>query len=100
MDFSLGNYTYLLLLLLLPLLGVVLLRFIKWRNRRKSVFAESSFQESLFPKTGFFSKIFSGLYLLAFLFLIFAMIAYNLMSLFRTFVLQEKTQKKAFNTQI
>ncbi len=74
MDFSLGNYTYLLLLLLLPLLGVVLLRFIKWRNRRKSVFAESSFQESLFPKTGFFSKIFSGLYLLAFLFLIFAMI--------------------------
>lgn len=74
MDWSLGNYWYLLLLLVIPLIGMILIAFVKWRNARKSIFAEQRFQGELFEKTNKFSKIFPVLYLLAFTFLIFSII--------------------------
>lgn len=74
MDWSLGNYWYLLLLLVIPLIGVILIAFVKWRNARKLLFAEQRFQDELFEKTNKFSKIFPALYLLAFTFLIFSIV--------------------------
>ena len=74
MDWSLGNYWYLLLLLVIPFMGVILIAFVKWGNARKSLFAEQRFQDELFDKTNKFSKIFPGLYLLAFTFLIFSIV--------------------------
>jgi len=74
MNWSLGNYWYLLLLLLLPLLGFLLVRFLKWNNRKREVFADSQFHESLFEKKSGFTKFFPALYLIATLFLIFSII--------------------------
>lgn len=74
MDWYLGNYWYLLLLLLLPLLGFLLVHYLKWKNKRKIIFAASQFHEDLFEKKSGFSKIFPTLYLLGTLFLIFAII--------------------------
>lgn len=74
MDWYLGNYWYLLLLLLLPLLGIVLVHYLKWKNKRKNIFADSQFHEGLFEKRSGFTKVFPTLYLLGTLFLIFAII--------------------------
>ena len=74
MDFSIGNFWYLFLLLLLPIVAVLIFGFIKWKFESKNVFAEAKFQRELFPKENKFSKIIPILYLLAFLFLIFAMV--------------------------
>ena len=74
MDFYLDNYWYLLLLLALPVLGYLLISYLKWRNRKREAFAESRFRGILFEKTPRFSKFLPVLYLLALLFLIIAMI--------------------------
>lgn len=74
MEWYLGNYWYLLLLLLLPLLAVFLVRYLKWKNRKRDLFAEGRFHEQLFEKKSGFTKFFSVLYLLGTLFLIFAII--------------------------
>lgn len=74
MDWSLGNPWYLLLLLLLPLFGICMILYIKWKNSRKERFAEPQFQEQLFEKRSAFSKIMPILYLLATLFLIFSIV--------------------------
>ncbi|KPE52104.1 vWA domain-containing protein [Chryseobacterium indologenes] len=74
MSWSLGNYWYLLLLLLLPLLASFLIRFLKWKNKRKEVFADTKFHDSLFEKKSVFTKYFPALYLLGTLFLIFSII--------------------------
>ena len=74
MDFSLGNIWYLLLLLLLPVIALLLFGFKKWKSERRNIFAEAQFQEDLFPKDHQFSKFFPVLYLLAFVFLILAMV--------------------------
>jgi Ca-activated chloride channel family protein len=74
MNWSLGNYWYLLLLLLLPLLGIMMIAFIKWKNRKKDAFAEARFQAHLFEKKSKFSKILPLLYLMATLFLILAIV--------------------------
>lgn len=74
MDWYLGNYWYLLLLLLLPLLAILLIRFLKWNNKRRNIFADSQFHEELFEKRSGFVKIFPALYLLGTLFLIFSII--------------------------
>ena len=74
MNWYLGNYWYLLLLLLLPLLGIVLLNYVKWKNRKKNVFAEARFQNELFEKKSGFSKILPLLYLIATLFLILSIV--------------------------
>lgn len=74
MDYNLGNYWYLLLLLVLPVVAVLLLHFVRWRQSRRNVFAERRFQSEFFERNKRFSKIFPVLYILAFLFLIFSMI--------------------------
>lgn len=70
MNWYFENPYYLFLLLLLPLLAVLLLYYFRWKNNRKELFAEKRFQEGLFEKKSFFSKIFPLFYLLAVLFLI------------------------------
>lgn len=74
MSWSLGNYWYLLLLLLLPLLASFLIRFLKWRNKKREIFAANEFHDSLFEKSSGFTKFFPVLYLLGTLFLIFSII--------------------------
>lgn len=46
MDWYLGNYWYLLLLLLLPLLAIFLVRYLKWK-KKKGTFADSRFHQHL-----------------------------------------------------
>ena len=74
MNWYLGNYWYLSLLLLLPLLGFLMLNFVRWKNRRKDTFAESRFQETLFEKKSRFSKVLPVLYLIATLFLVLSIV--------------------------
>ena len=74
MNWTLGNNWYLLLLLLLPLLGIIMVAYLKWKNQRKSIFAEAKFQEELFEKKSGFSKVLPVLYLLATLFLVLAIV--------------------------
>ena len=74
MNWYLGNYWYLLLLLLLPLLGIIMFQYLKWKNRKKNIFAEARFQPKLFEEKSGFSKILPLLYLLGTLFLIFSIV--------------------------
>lgn len=74
MNLSLENYWYLLLLLLIPLVGWLLFNFIKWRSRKREVFAESRFRDELFGRGSRFSRMFPLVYLAAFSFLMFAII--------------------------
>ncbi|MDR6403832.1 MULTISPECIES: VWA domain-containing protein [Chryseobacterium] len=74
MDWYLGNYWYLLLLLLLPLLAFFLVRYLKWKKQKREIFADSQFHENLFEKRSGFTKFFPALYLIATLFLIFSII--------------------------
>lgn len=74
MNWYLGNYWYLLLLLLLPLLSIIMYRYVKWKNRKKNAFAEPRFQRQIFEKNPSFSKILPLFYLLAISFLIFSMV--------------------------
>ncbi|MGA9212663.1 vWA domain-containing protein [Kaistella sp.] len=74
MNWTLGNNWYLILLLLLPLLGIIMIAYIKWKNQRKKIFAEARFQEKLFEKKYGFAKILPILYLLATLFLVLSIV--------------------------
>lgn len=74
MSWSLGNYWYLFLLLLLPLLASFLIRFLKWRKKKREIFAASQFHDNLFEKNSGFIRFFPALYLLGTLFLIFSVI--------------------------
>lgn len=74
MNWYLGNYWYLFLLLLLPLFGILMYQFKAWKNKRKNIFAESRFQNDLFPKKSGFSKLLPVLYILAGFFLIVAIV--------------------------
>ena len=74
MEFYIANYWYLLLLLVIPVVGVAMYSYVKWKKKRRSVFAETRFQEQLFEKNSSFSKFFPLMYLLAFTFLILAML--------------------------
>jgi len=74
MELYLGNYWYLLLLLLLPVLAFFLMRYLKWKKNKREVFADSRFHDALFEKKSGFIKIFPTLYFLATLFLIFSII--------------------------
>lgn len=74
MNWYLGNYWYLLLLLLLPVIGYFIIHYFRWKSKRRNIFAEDRFQELLFEKTSGFARIFPILYLLGLLFLIFAII--------------------------
>ena len=48
--------------------------YLKWKNQRKSIFAEAQFQDELFEKKSGFSKVMPVLYLLATLFLVLAIV--------------------------
>ena len=74
MELYLGNYWYLLLLLLLPVLSFFLIRYLRWKKKSRDLFAESRFQEALFEKKSGFVKVFPALYFVATLFLIFSII--------------------------
>ncbi|REC59896.1 hypothetical protein DRF65_23595 [Chryseobacterium pennae] len=74
MSWSLGNYWYLFLLLLLPLLASFLIHFLKWRKKKRDIFAASQFHDNLFEKSSGFTRFFPALYLLGTLFLIFSII--------------------------
>lgn len=74
MNWSLGNYWFLLLLLVVPAIGFLIINFFRWRSRKKDMFAESRFQNVLFQKRKPISKIFPIIYLLAIIFLIFSMV--------------------------
>ncbi|WP_045499700.1 VWA domain-containing protein [Chryseobacterium sp. StRB126] len=74
MSWSLGNYWYLFLLLLLPLLAFFLVRFFKWRKKKRDIFAAGQFHDHLFEKNSGFTRFFPALYLLGTLFLIFSII--------------------------
>lgn len=74
MNWTLGNNWYLLLLLLLPLLGIIMVAYLKWKNQRKSIFAEAKFQDELFEKKSAFSKVMPVLYLVATLFLVLSIV--------------------------
>lgn len=74
MDWYFENPFYLILLLLLLVIGWVIVRFNRWRNKRKDQFADSRFQDELFERDGAFSKLFFPLYILAFTFLIFSIV--------------------------
>ena len=74
MNWYLGNYWYLLLLLLLPLLGIIMVAYLKWKSRKKDAFAEARFQRELFEKKSRFSKILPLLYLMATFFLILSIV--------------------------
>jgi Ca-activated chloride channel family protein len=49
-------------------------QYVKWKNRRKAVFAEARFQQELFTKKSAFSKWLPILYLLGTLFLIISIV--------------------------
>lgn len=72
MDWYLDNYWYLLLLLLLPLLGIIMVQYLRWKNSKKEIFAEAKFQEELFERRSKFSRVLPLLYLLGTLFLVLA----------------------------
>ena len=74
MNWTLGNSWYLLLLLLLPLLGFIMVSYLRWKKQRKNIFAEARFQEHLFEKNSDFSRVIPILYLLATLFLAFSIV--------------------------
>ena len=74
MNWTLGNNWYLLLLLLLPLLGIIMIAYLNWRNQRKSIFADARFQKELFEKKSGFSKVLPVLYSLATLFLVLSIV--------------------------
>ncbi|PIE50021.1 MAG: hypothetical protein CSA38_05460 [Flavobacteriales bacterium] len=74
MDWHIGEYQYFGLVIVLPILGFALLHYLKWLKARRTIFAEERFQETLFEKQSVFSKVFTVLYFLAILFLIFAFV--------------------------
>lgn len=74
MDWKIGNYWYLILLVLLPLLGWVMQNYVRWKKKRKSAFADDKFHQTLFEKQTKFSSFFPWLYLFAILFLILALV--------------------------
>ena len=74
MNWTLGNNWYLFLLLLLPLLGIIMIAYLNWKNQRKKIFAAEKFQNQLFEKKSGFSKILPILYLIATLFLVLSIV--------------------------
>lgn len=74
MDWYLGNPWYLILIVLIPIVLFLLLRFLKWQKKKRKLFAEDKFQSQLFDEKSKFAKLFPLLYILAFLFLILSMV--------------------------
>lgn len=73
-DLSIGNYWYLVWLLLLPVLLLMLFGFMKWSHRAKQRFAESRFHETLFQSSSGFRRFFPAFYIAAVTFLLLAVL--------------------------
>src|SRR5690606_38773943 len=58
----------------LPLLGIIMIQYFRWKNRKKNAFAEAKFQDSLFEKRSNFARILPLLYLIATFFLILSIV--------------------------
>ncbi|MBS1571150.1 MAG: VWA domain-containing protein [Bacteroidetes bacterium] len=69
MDWTIGNYWGLALIPLLLVMLFLMLNFIKWKNKKREIFAESRFQDLLFQPTHKFSKAIPILYTIGLLFL-------------------------------
>ncbi len=74
MHWSFGNIWLFALLVLIPLLGWLMLNFLRWRKSRKNLSSDDRFQETLFRKNSSFSRFLPILYLFALLFLVIAMV--------------------------
>ncbi|UOE39002.1 vWA domain-containing protein [Chryseobacterium oryzae] len=74
MNWYLGNNWYLLLLLVLPLLAWIIVKYLGWKKNKRKLFAESKFHQNLFEKNTSFSKFFPVLYILAVFFLVLSII--------------------------
>lgn len=74
MDFSIGNYWYLFLLLFLPVVFVLIFSFKNWKKEKRKIFADIKFHEVFYTKESFFSKVVPIFYVLGFLFLVLAMV--------------------------
>lgn len=74
MNWYLGNIWYTLLLLILLPIGYLLWHYIRWKHRTQSVFADKKFHGKLFQHSQKYLRVFPILYIVAFSFLIFAMI--------------------------
>lgn len=72
MEWYFDYSSYLILLLLLPLLGFAISRFLRWKKSRRILFAEEKFQEKVFGSAPKSSRLHPVLYLSAFFFLIIA----------------------------
>ncbi|WP_407404151.1 vWA domain-containing protein [Chryseobacterium sp.] len=74
MEFYLGNYWYLLLLLLIPVLVFIISRYLKWKIKKRALFANSRFHDSLFERKSKFARYFSIFYSIAILFLVLSIV--------------------------
>ncbi len=74
MNVTLGQPLYLLLLLLVPLLGVLLFAFLRWRKESREAYAEPRFRKHLFAKNSGISRVLPLFYLLAVTFLVLSIV--------------------------
>ncbi len=65
MNWEFGNTTYLFILILIPILGIIISRYKKWRRRSRNQFASEKFHDQLFDKERKRSLIIPSLYLIA-----------------------------------
>ncbi|HFI4797381.1 TPA: VWA domain-containing protein [Elizabethkingia anophelis] len=72
MDWTFENYNYLFLLLLVPLMWLLIANFMRWREKRRKLFADSNFHTVLFASKSKYKFVFIPLYILAFTFLVLA----------------------------
>lgn len=72
MDWSFEDYRYLFLFLLIPLLSFLILHFLKWRNKKRLLFADKGFQDFFFLQNNRYTYVFTILYIAAFVFLFLA----------------------------
>lgn len=76
MEGQLGNYGYLLLFILLPLLALAIYYYLRWLQGKKNLFAEDRFRETLFEKSNWFSKLLPVFYFISIFFLFLSFVDY------------------------
>jgi len=74
MSWTFENHKYLFLLLLIPILCFGLTSYIKWRKKKRNLFASPDFQKELFSTKNKYSSWLVVLYSLAFFFLVLAIV--------------------------
>lgn len=73
MDWTIGNYWALAFLPIVLGMGLLISRFIRWRNSRKEEFATQQFRDFIFQKTSGHHRLIPLVYLLGLLFLVLAL---------------------------